>query len=163
MVALFKLFTEPQFSFKMAATSRKCQLFPISIDTWWYYWKFVPSDLFFSNCRHMVKISTLSDLNENWYLGVYWCGDHYGTMEKLFFVAICHLCLISMKNGCLLVASGSRWARLSLREPICSNLIAYVSESFAFYFSTNLHTSLPVVHMWMDIFEMQFTFDKVKS
>ena len=40
---------------------------------------------FFQNGRHMVKISTLSDLNENWYLGVYWGGDHDSTMEKLFF------------------------------------------------------------------------------
>ena len=71
--------------------------------TWWYHRNFVPSHhFFFQNGRHIAKISTLSDFNENWYLGVYWCGDHDGTMEIFFEIATilhkCHLCPILRKN-----------------------------------------------------------------
>ena len=75
-MVLLKLFTEPPFFFKMAAISR--------------------------------KMSTLSDFNENWYLGVIWRGEHDGTIEILFRATIFffkmaailqkfQLCPISMK------------------------------------------------------------------
>ena len=43
---------------------------------------------FFQNGCHIMKMSTLSDCNENWYLGVLWCGEHDGNIEKIFQATI---------------------------------------------------------------------------
>ena len=57
--------------------------------TWWYYWNYLPNHhFFFQNGCHFAKMSTLSDFNENWYLGVIWRGEHDGTIEILFRATI---------------------------------------------------------------------------
>ena len=92
VMVLLKLFTKPPFFSKWLPFREKCQLCPISmkIDILGYIdvaKMKVPSKFcskppfFFQNGCHIVKISTLSDFNENWYLGVYWCGEHDGTIE----------------------------------------------------------------------------------
>ena len=48
------------------------------------YW----ANIFFQNGCHIAKISTLSDFNENWYLGVVWRGKHDDTIDILFWASI---------------------------------------------------------------------------
>ena len=56
---------------------------------WWNYQKKnLEPPFFFQNGRYIAKMSTLSDFNENWYLGVLWCGEHDGNIEKKFRAAI---------------------------------------------------------------------------
>ena len=58
----------------------------LTLRTWWYYQNFVTSHhLFFKMAASYHKISTLSDFNENLYLGVNWWGEHDGTIEKNFW------------------------------------------------------------------------------
>ena len=76
--------------------------------TCWYYWNYLLNHhFFFFNGCHFAKMSTLSDFNENWYLGVIWRGEHDVTIEILFRATIFfkmaaiyskfQLCPISMK------------------------------------------------------------------
>ena len=44
--------------------------------------------IFFSKWLPFAKMSTLSDFNENWYLGVIWRGEHDGTIDILFRATI---------------------------------------------------------------------------
>ena len=44
--------------------------------------------IFFQNGCHFAKMSTLSNFNENWYLGVIRHGEHDGTIEIIYWSTI---------------------------------------------------------------------------
>ena len=117
MMVLSKFFNELPFCFKMAAKSRECRLCPISMKfiswgdfvwrTWWYNWKFSLSRHIFQNGCHIARMSTLSDFNENWYLGVIWCAEYDGAIKFVFRATIFFHTVLMMSYCYALLA---RWA-----------------------------------------------------
>ena len=91
----------------MAAKSWECRLCPISMKIYILGWfrvanmmvwlKFSLSRHIFQNGCHIVRMSTLSDFNENWYLGVIWCDEYDSAIKfvfraTIFFHLLCLWC-----------------------------------------------------------------------